>query len=132
MGLSLSNEPIVGPAIYVGGLIGALAEIQMLYLSNPLLGFLTCGVLGGLSGWAFALEMGKLDRVEFRRHVCFVARRLMLGVTFAVMAWIVWPVDTGKLPSGGMLTTGLMAAFPIEVVAALKDTAMEFLRKRMG
>lgn len=131
MALSLSNEP-VGPIIYAGALVGVLDDVQALYLSSPLLGFLTCGLLGGLAGWAFALEQGKLDRVKWRPHVCFVARRLLLGVTFAVMAWLVWPVDKGAMPTGGMLTTGLLAAFPLEVVAALKDTAIDFLKKRMG
>ena len=131
MALSLSSEPTTQYA-YAGAVVGVLADLQAVYLSSPLLGFLTCGVLGGLAGWAFALEQGKLDRVKWRPHVCFVARRLLLGVTFAVMAWLVWPVDKGAMPTGGMLTTGLLAAFPLEVVAALKDTALEFLRKRMG
>lgn len=131
MALSLNNDP-VGPIIYGGALVGALADIQAVYLSSPLLGFLTCGVLGGLAGWAFALEQGKLDRIKWRPHVCFVARRLMMGITFAVMAWLIWPVERDHMPTGGMLTTGLLAAFPLEVVAALKDTAIDFLKKRMG
>lgn len=122
----------VGPMVYTGGLLGVLAEIQALFIGAPLLGFVLCGVFGGVAGWAFGLETGKLDRLTFRGHACFVFRRVLIGLTVAVMAWLVWPVERGEVATGGMLFVGLLGAFPTEVVNTLKDTVLEGLRKRLG
>lgn len=129
---SATSVVISGPMVYTGGLLGVMAEIQALFIGAPLLAFILCGVFGGVSGWAFGLETGKLDRLTLRGHACFVFRRVLIGLTVAVMTWLIWPLDKGEVATGGMLFVGLLGAFPTEVVGTMKETALEFLKKRMG
>lgn len=91
-----------------------LAALRDLLIAWPVIGFVCMGVIGGVAGYAFAVEHGALDEADLRGHLGFLFRRVALGWCLAVAVWMVWEAYSPATPLLGMLAAGVAGAFPVQ------------------
>ena len=113
---------------WVAGFVATLTESGVLFDRVPMAGFVAIGAIGGVSGWALAVEMGKLDSHPLRGHVCVLARRIVLGMAIGVAVGALW-LDAGTSSRGlWMLGTGIAAAAPVEIAKAAIDSMVRLIQ----
>lgn len=122
---------VVAPVLVVPP-IAILAAARDLLVAYPIVGFVALGILGGIAGWAFAVEQGLLDESTARDHACFATRRAILGGCLGVAVWMMWDVWGSTSVMLGMLAAGVAGAFPMHAFAIGATTVRRFVNGRMG
>lgn len=119
------------PAI-LGAILLLLGGLRDLVAAYPLIGFVSMGVIGGLAGWAFAVEHGTLDQATLRGHLAFILRRVLLGGCLGVALWLAWESYTLGPHLVGMLAAGAIGAFPMRAYEYVGRATTVFIRKKVG
>lgn len=98
--------------------LAVLADISGVFHTYPVLSFVGMGMVGGLGGWALALDRGDLDHVPYRIILCMLGRRLILGACIGIAAATWWADD--KTSQGlWVFLTGLLSIDPVRGVKAV-------------
>jgi hypothetical protein len=86
------------------------------------------GCIGGIAGWALAMDRGELDKSNARQIACFLFRRLMLGACIGVAASVWWS-DTEMNQGLWMLVTGLLSIDPVRGTRVAWDRILAMIPK---
>jgi hypothetical protein len=108
-----------------------VADISSAIVAYPILGFLSLGCIGGLSGAFLAQEAGTLDTMDRRGALCFFARRIILGMAIGVTVYVGW-ADQSQAPGLWLLATGIISTSPVEMVRKVVEVAQSFLARKAG
>jgi hypothetical protein len=110
------------------GTAAVLADVSGLLHSYPLVSFAGMGCIGGIAGWALAMDRGELDKSNARQILCFLCRRLMLGACIGVAASVWWS-DTAVNQGLWMLITGLLSIDPVRGTRVAWDRILAMIPK---
>jgi len=108
-----------------------VAEITSIIVANPILGFISLGCIGGMSGAFLAQEAGVLDQMDWRKALCFFARRVILGASIGVTVYVGW-ADQSQASGLWLLATGIISTSPVEMVRKVIEVAQSFIARKAG
>ena len=123
----MAADTTVSVSVAVGA-SALLADISGLLQAYPLVSFCGMGMIGGVAGWALAMDRGELDAAAARGIFCFLSRRLMLGACIGISA-AVWWADGRESQGLWMMLTGLLSVDPVRGIRALWTRFLERIPK---
>lgn len=118
----------ITPVSVTVGTAALLADVSGLLGTYPLVSFVGMGGIGGVAGWALAMDRGELDAASWRAILCLLSRRLLLGGCIGV-ATFVWWSDAPQNQGLWTMAVGLAAIDPVRAVKVVWDRFLEMLPK---
>lgn len=108
------------------GVSAFLADISGLLAAFPAVSFVAMGMVGGLAGWALAMDRGELDVMPWRQMLCMLWRRLILGGCIGIAAGVWW-ADSPNAIGAWLMVTGLLSIDPVRGTQAVWERAMAMI-----
>lgn len=124
----MAADTTVSVSVAVGA-SAVLADISGLLQAYPLFSFCGMGMIGGLAGWALAMDRGEFDSAGARFVGCFLFRRIMLGLCIGVAA-AVWWADTKESQGFWTFVAGLVAIDPVRGTQAVWNKVLGLLPRK--
>ena len=113
---------------WIAGFLATMTESGIVFDRVPMLGFVCIGGLGGIAGWALAVETGRLDDHPLRGLACVLARRIVLGAIIGVCGGALW-LDAGTASRGPwMFCVGVAATAPVEISRVAMQALTRLIR----